>query len=51
LLALPGVENVAVDFDKKIAYLISGESEGFDSDAAIASLAGEGYGATIRTEL
>jgi hypothetical protein len=51
LLAQSGVENVAVDFNKKIAYLIPGEAEGFDSDAAIVSLTREGYGATLRTEL
>ena len=46
LLAQPNVEEVGIDYSAKVAYVVpSGE---FDSEAAIAALQANGYGATIQ---
>ena len=46
LLDQPGISEVAVDFQNKTAWVVA---EGFfDTDAAIAALADQGYGAELR---
>ncbi len=48
LLALDGVDEVAVDFDAKTAYLTSADGKVVDADAAIKALAAEQYQATLK---
>jgi hypothetical protein len=51
LLALDGVENVAVDFNAQTAYLTSADGSEVDAEAAIKALAAENYSATLKAEL
>lgn len=46
LLAQPHVEDVGVDYNSKVAYIVpNGE---FDAELAIEALKANGYGATIQ---
>jgi hypothetical protein len=46
LLAQPNVEEVGIDYNAQVAHVVpNGE---FDTEAAIAALKADGYGATIQ---
>jgi ABC-type xylose transport system substrate-binding protein len=46
LKAQPNVEEVGIDFNAQVAYVVPNGD--FDIDAAIAALEANGYGATIQ---
>ena len=50
LLAVDGIEDVAIDFDKKVAYVKPVSDGPMDPDPWIDALKAEGYGANLRAD-